>query len=120
LESRLEESVVCTKGPSLSVTVLDRLTDGFDDLERPAAFLQGFAEQGFLGRFLGFDASSREEQSTPSVDDGSAPISVENDGVYGLAFRVALTPIRDAEHRNAPGCRGRTVHRSSPDHRSSS
>ena len=41
---------------------------------------------------------------------------IEDDGVGGLAFRIVRTPIRDTEHRNAPGLRGRTVHRSSRVH----
>ena len=85
--------MVCAKGPSLPVTVLDGLADRPDDFERSAAFLQGLSEQGFLGRFSDFDASSREEQSAPPVDDCSPTIGVQDDGVCGLALRIARTPI---------------------------
>jgi hypothetical protein len=102
LEARLEEPVALAKRASLSVTVLDGSTDLPDDLQRATAFFQGLSEEGFGGGLIGFDASARKKHPMSPVDDCSAPVCAEDDGVSGLALRIARAPIRNAEHRNAP------------------
>jgi len=111
LESGFVESVGRAKRAFLSVTVLDGAADRSDDFERSTASFQGLPEKGFGGRLIGFDGSAGEKEPVPPVDDGRSPIRVEDDGVRGLGLRITLTPIRNAEDRDASQCRGGTVHR---------